>query len=204
MRTGKVAVAGLRLFSSRVLELAFGSEPAVSLLKSWDLEYSVPGLGFRCRCSLWKIRPRQERGESELYPFMEAKLPPVNTAQAEAALHATVVSCLRNHLMRRTQSTVCCQARTSAGDISGHCVKGELCYSSQERVEGTFYRKPVGSFRAGWLVDRRDSSRPLRLGKHFILYPFSSAFHLEQTIPIQSRLRREAALAQYGRPVRPV
>lgn len=96
---GKVAIACFVLFFNRVLGLLFGSEPKASLLKSWDGKYSVPALG----ADVLSGKSSQGRKElRELYSFMEAKMPlvntvQVNTAQEEAALHATVSSCPRDH-----------------------------------------------------------------------------------------------------------
>lgn len=91
---GKVTIACFVLFFNRVLELLFGSEPKASLVKSWDSKYSVPALG----ADVLSGKSSQGRKEvRELYSFMEAKMPPVNTAQEEATLHATVLSCPRDY-----------------------------------------------------------------------------------------------------------
>lgn len=114
------------------MEFSFGTEPKVSLLKFGDCKQSLPSLVADVLCG------KSSQGEKEVigYPFMEAKMPDVNTAQVEAIPHVARWSCPEGPPINRTHSKVFCTT-TSAGAAPGQRAKVEQCYCSRrERIRG--------------------------------------------------------------------
>lgn len=113
------------------MDLLFGTEPKVSLLKFGDHKYSLPSLGADVLSGKSSQGGKEVRG----YPFMEAKMSDVNTAQAEATPPVALWSWPEGPLISRTQSKVFCKPVTSAGAAPGQHAKGEQCRCSQENGE---------------------------------------------------------------------
>lgn len=112
-------------FLNWVLEFSFGIEPKVSLLKFGDCKYSLPSLGADV------LSGKSSQGKKEVigYPFMEAKMPDVNTAQVEATPRVARWSWPEGPLINRTHSKVFC----TPGVAPGQCAKVERCYCSRRR-----------------------------------------------------------------------
>lgn len=117
-----------RISSTGFLEFSFGTEPKVSLLKFGDCKHSLPSLG----ADVLSGKSSQDEKEVIGYPFMEAKMSDVNTAQVETTPRVARWSWPEGP-PNWTHSKVFCPPATAAAAGPGQCAKVERCYCSRRR-----------------------------------------------------------------------